>query len=247
MSTPESASVRGWRRHLCNDPTRLWIAFPVSALLSGVVVMTVLPSDALLTALQGHGVGSIAPLVSIVLLAWGISCVVLALFGAVAFSGNRPLGPRLAVTPITTEGQWRALLGFSLREGPGAATQMAFAAVLASLGVVALGDAIDLTVILGTALAIGGSWLYVWVSFAIHYARMDHEHPGSIRFVDDSPRQFSDYLYMSLMVQCTFGPTDATLATTEARRTGMIHSLGAFAVNTIAVAVLVSVLVSNLG
>ena len=53
-----------------------------------------------------------------------------------------------------------------------------------------------------------------------------------------------DFNYLAIQVSTTFSSSDVTIEHTAARRVVSVHSLIAFAFNTIIVALLVSVLVS---
>lgn len=85
------------------------------------------------------------------------------------------------------------------------------------------------------------SWFVVVVSYAVHYARKDAEHPG-LRFPDEGPHRFTDYFYVSLAVARTFGTTDVAVTTTRMRRTVSGYSALTFLFNTIIIALLVAAL-----
>ena len=80
-------------------------------------------------------------------------------------------------------------------------------------------------------------------SYAVRYAR-ESAVSGGIVFPGDEPPRFTDFLYLSIQVSTTFSASDVALVRTAARKVVSVHSLIAFAFNTIIVALLVSVLVS---
>ena len=54
---------------------------------------------------------------------------------------------------------------------------------------------------------------------------------------------FSDYLYLAISCSATFGTTDTDIMTTAMRRTVSVHGIIAFFLNTVIIAVLLSLLV----
>ena len=59
------------------------------------------------------------------------------------------------------------------------------------------------------ALVVIGSWVDVVVCYAVHYALVDRN-GQMLDFPGDHPRVFSDYLYLAVATQATFGTTDVT-------------------------------------
>lgn len=94
------------------------------------------------------------------------------------------------------------------------------------------------------AALVAASWVDVVVTCAMHYARLDRR-GDMLQFPDDDPRSLTDYLYVSVCSQATFGTTDVQLVHPVMRKTVMGHGLLAFFFNTVIVAVLVSVVVST--
>ena len=86
------------------------------------------------------------------------------------------------------------------------------------------------------------SWVIIAFSFALHYARRDIE-IGGLVFPGDEQAVFSDYLYLAISCTATFGTTDTNIMTTAMRRTVSVHTVIAFFLNTVIVAVLLSLLV----
>ncbi|GAB3625065.1 hypothetical protein GCM10027418_31520 [Mariniluteicoccus endophyticus] len=95
--------------------------------------------------------------------------------------------------------------------------------------------------VIGIAATIG-SWLYLWMIYALQYAREDLrtrclEFPG-----EEREREFSDYVYAAMAGQVTFGTTDVAVTTAAMRRHVTVHGLLAFVFNTIILAVVISLL-----
>jgi hypothetical protein len=80
-------------------------------------------------------------------------------------------------------------------------------------------------------------------SFALFYARRDIEH-GGIEFTGPDPAVFSDYVYLAVGCSVTFGTTDTSIASNAVRRIVTFHSALAWTLNTVVIAVMLS-LVTN--
>lgn len=96
---------------------------------------------------------------------------------------------------------------------------------------------------LGLAMVVA-SWANVAVTYAVHYARVDAL-ASSLDFPGSEEPSFTDYLYMSLAVQTTFGTTDVDVRTRVMRRVVLRHCVLAFGFNTVIVAILISHLLSG--
>jgi uncharacterized membrane protein len=94
------------------------------------------------------------------------------------------------------------------------------------------------------AVTIATSWLVITFVFALHYARRDIA-AGGLEFSGDAEPVFSDYLYLAISCSATFGTTDTGITTTAMRRTVSLHGALAFVLNTVVVAVLLSVIVGD--
>lgn len=86
------------------------------------------------------------------------------------------------------------------------------------------------------------SWLDVTVTYASYYARLDRFR-SALRFPDEHVRRFGDYLYLALATQATFGTTDVEVTRPYMRRALMGQALLAFFINTVIVAILVSLVI----
>lgn len=92
------------------------------------------------------------------------------------------------------------------------------------------------------------SWTMVQLIFALHYA---HEYYGvddddgvrdieGIRFPGNEPPDYWDFLYFSVVIGVACATADASFTSKGLRRLGLIHSLVAFAFNTIIVALTIN-------
>jgi uncharacterized membrane protein len=101
--------------------------------------------------------------------------------------------------------------------------------------------------------AFGGmmlSWVLVHTVFAVRYAHMfyaDHhtrksEHAGGLDFPGEEHPDFIDFAYFSFVVGMTFQVSDVTISSRKLRRMVLLHSLMAFAFNTVIVALTINVI-----
>ena len=188
----------------------------------------------------------------------------------VAFRGVHPNDlPGLLRREGAQRTRWkRYLLGGG--DGPGFAVTLAVVA----LGGAALLPRLEVftspgneTLLASTLIvAVVMSWFVVVLSYTVHYARKDAEHPG-LRFPSEAPgvlvvppagygtnpqpdrrdgdegqHGLTDYFYFSLTVATTFGATDVDVMTTRMRRTVTGHAALAFLFNTVIIALLVTAL-----
>ncbi len=80
-------------------------------------------------------------------------------------------------------------------------------------------------------------------SFALYYARKDIEE-GGLEFQGAGESVFSDYVYLSAGCAVTFGTTDTTVSTSSMRRIVTFQSVLAWILNTVVIAVLLSLVTS---
>jgi len=86
-------------------------------------------------------------------------------------------------------------------------------------------------------------WMVITFSFALHYARRDIEQ-GGLQFPGSREPVFTDYNYLAIGCSATFGATDTTVTTSSMRRIVSVHSVLGLLMNTVVVAVLLSIIVS---
>ena len=86
-------------------------------------------------------------------------------------------------------------------------------------------------------------WMVITFSFALQYARRDIEQ-GGLQFAGSSAPVFTDYNYLAIGCSATFGVTDTTVLSSSMRRVVSVHSVLGLLMNTVVVAVLLSIIVS---
>ena len=86
-------------------------------------------------------------------------------------------------------------------------------------------------------------WMVITFSFALQYARRDIEQ-GGLKFPGSGEPVFVDYNYLAIGCSATFGTTDTTVVTSSMRRIVSVHSVLGLLMNTVVVAVLLSIIVS---
>lgn len=89
-------------------------------------------------------------------------------------------------------------------------------------------------------LLVAGCWLDVMIMYALHYARLDSS-DGGLEFAGDDPKCFADYVHLAIGVQ-TLGTADTRVTTRSMRRQVSLHSLLAFAFNTVIIVMIVSLI-----
>ncbi len=102
----------------------------------------------------------------------------------------------------------------------------------------------ETVVIVLAAVAVIVSWLVTAFSYAVEYARANLIRPG-LEFPGADPPGFSDYLYLAIGMNATFGTTDVVLTHADMRRLAMTQTLIAFAFNTVVVALLIALITTS--
>ena len=92
------------------------------------------------------------------------------------------------------------------------------------------------------ALTVVTCWMVITFSFALQYARRDIER-GGLKFPGSREPIFTDYNYLAIGCSATFGTTDTTVVTSSMRRIVSVHSVLGLLMNTVVVAVLLSIIV----
>lgn len=177
---------------------------------------------------------------------WALIALILSILMAAVFSrpDSATLGGWLRATTPPASRRQRFWWGFN---GGGAiywAITGAGIAIVSLLLIVSNGSARSNPVVVGTGIAVVITSLMIIVtSFAVRYAR-EWATAGGLHFPGDGEPRFADFLYLSVQVTTTFGGSDVQLTTTGARKLVALHSVVAFAFNSVIVALLVSVLIS---
>jgi len=92
--------------------------------------------------------------------------------------------------------------------------------------------------------AIFGSWLFVNISFALHYAHEVYRTKlsvGALGFPNEKEPDYWDFLYFAMVLGTTFQTSDVEIRSRVLRRTAMAQGLIAFLFNTAIIALTVSV------
>ena len=87
-------------------------------------------------------------------------------------------------------------------------------------------------------------WMVITFSFALQYARRDIEQ-GGLQFPGAHQPVFTDYSYLAIGCSATFGTTDTTVVNSSMRRIVSVHSVLGLLMNTVVVAVLLSIIVTS--
>jgi uncharacterized membrane protein len=112
-------------------------------------------------------------------------------------------------------------------------------------GVHGLEKTVHIVLAFGTVVV---SWLMVQTIFTLHYAHEYYgadEHDsardaGGIHFPGDEPPDYWDFFYFSIVIGVACATADANFTSKGLRRIGTVHSLVAFAFNTLIVALTIN-------
>lgn len=215
-----SEAKRGFRR------PRLTAAFLLGAL-AAVSAHLVVPDTRLSTS---------------AIVGWNMFCAVYLLAMLSAVRSRTPAQIR-ARAAIEDEGRG-LILGLVLL-----ASIVSLAAMAAELSFARTAHGLDKAFHVGAAfLSVTASWLVVQVIFALHYA---HEYytagPGGedrrgLAFPGDEPPDYWDFLHFSIVIGVAAQTADIGFTAKPLRRLGTLHSLIAFAFNTVVVALTINLL-----
>lgn len=128
--------------------------------------------------------------------------------------------------------------------GPSAAVVLCVAALAAVLCTALLPELRENTMTTVLAIAVvAATWVLLVTVYAVHYAR-EQANAGGLQFLgkEEGDASFDDFAYLSVQVATTFATSDVTVTSTAMRREVTVHSVIAFAFNTVVVALLVSLL-----
>jgi uncharacterized membrane protein len=100
----------------------------------------------------------------------------------------------------------------------------------------------------GAFLTVAGSWLFVQIIFALHYA---HEYygegtggrrRGGLNFPDDDLPDYWDFLHFATIIGVAAQTADVAFTSKAMRRTGTVHGMVAFVFNTVVLALTINLL-----
>ena len=95
---------------------------------------------------------------------------------------------------------------------------------------------------------VAGSWLFVQIIFALHYA---HEYygeggggrrRGGLKFPDDDTPDYWDFLHFAAIIGVAAQTADVAFTSKALRRTGTVHGMVAFVFNTVVLALTINLL-----
>jgi uncharacterized membrane protein len=227
----------------CSDVFRLWAAVGLGLLLGGVFQTGVFAVQALGWRQVPEGAKSVLELdFGGQLISWNAFAVAYLLLGIRAFGGcdRAELVRRIEGSPLPKSRLARYILAGG--SGPTWAiliTIFALSTIITAAQERDRSTGLVFGLIVFTVLT---CWVTITFSFALHYARRDVE-IGGLEFLGDDEPVFSDYVYLSIGCSATFGTTDTDIMTTAMRRTVSVHGVIAFFLNTVVIAVLLSLIV----
>jgi uncharacterized membrane protein len=116
-------------------------------------------------------------------------------------------------------------------------------AAVASLGAIfaALADGESSALVIAT---VALSWTFTHAIFALHYTHEFYRHGragGCLKFPDDEPPDYWDFIYFSFVIGMTFQVSDVVITSKRMRRTVIVHALVAFVFTTAIIALTVSI------
>jgi uncharacterized membrane protein len=98
-------------------------------------------------------------------------------------------------------------------------------------------------------LSIAAAWACVHTTYTLRYARLYYTPPvGGIDFNDDrATPDYRDFAYVALTIGMTFQVSDTDLATSNLRRTAIIHALLSYLFGVVIIAITINIVASLLG
>ena len=145
------------------------------------------------------------------------------------------------------------------REDEGQHVILALAVLAAAASIVAIGFELSLAKTehglikgLRVAMAFGtvlGSWLFVQMVFALHYAHefygddgVGGARKGGLAFPDDDTPDYWDFLHFGSIIGVAAQTADIAFTSKSMRRTGTVHAMVAFIFNTVVLALTINLL-----
>jgi uncharacterized membrane protein len=228
----------------CSDVFRLWAAVGLGVLIAIAfeLLLEVLRELGLRQPPTGERQSALELDFGAQLISWNAFVVAYLLLGFRAFAGcNRAeLVRRIKGSPLPKSIVKRYLLA----GGSGPTWAVVITVVAFSTIITAIQERQSSTeLVFGLVMVtVSTSWIIITFSFALHYARRDIE-AGGLEFSGNDQPVFSDYIYLAVGCSATFGTTDTNIVTTAMRRTVSVHSVLGFFLNTVVIAVLISLVV----
>ncbi len=227
----------------CSDVFRFWAALGLSLLLALItqIGIEVLQYLGVLEDPTGRR-NDVELDFGAQLIGWNSFAIAYLALGVRAFAGcdRAELVRRIEGSPLPRS----AIMRYLLAGGSGPTWAVVITVVAFSTIVIAAQERESSTrLVIGLiAVTIVMCWMTITFSFALHYARRDVE-VGGLEFSGSDEPVFADYIYLAIGCSATFGTTDTAILTSAMRRTVSVHGVLAFFLNTVVVAVLLSVIV----
>ena len=97
-------------------------------------------------------------------------------------------------------------------------------------------------------LTVAGSWFFVQLVFALHYAHEYYgeddggDRRGGLNFPDDDQPDYWDFVHFAAIIGVAAQTADVAFTTKSLRRTGTVHGMVAFVFNTVVLALTINLL-----
>lgn len=222
---------------LCADSRRAVIATAIAFLVPTVTLLV-------LALTPPSGTGGIATTVVLSLVGWNTFVVAYLILTHRTFNrvDSEQFRARMARRGAKIPWIWRVLTPAG--DGPTWAVESALVAfvvvlVLPHVQAIEIDDWLLVPLSLSILLS---CWALSVVSYALHYAQYDIEHPG-LDFPGARTQAFADYMYFSIAVATTFGATDVNITTPRMRKIVNLHTILTFIYNSVIVALLAALLI----
>ena len=202
---------------------------------------------ALIGAVAGLGLAQFAHGLSAttdIVVGWDLACIAFMLSVSATMLGNSPDDIRQRAG---REDEGRGLiLGLVL-----VAAAASVAAIGAELGIAKADQGLAKLLLVALVVAtVALSWLMVQVVFALHYAHeyydenphCDGHDMTGLLFPGEEPPDYWDFVHFAVVIGVAAQTADIAFTSKELRRIGTVHSLVAFAFNTIIVALTINLL-----
>lgn len=223
---------------LVSDITRGWVAVSIAIVIVtiAVVVMVFTVDDMSVERVTWSGM----------FLLWGVLAIATTVLTAVAFHGAESDQLHRWLAATTPETRAKRIM-WSINGGGAVSWALtgSFIAVAAVLLLTRHAEfRTDPFIVWPAVGVVLGSFTMMITAYAVRYAR-ENATGGGAEFPSTPHPRFTEYVYLAVQVATTFGGSDVTFTGSRMRRVVSVHSLFAFAFNTVIVALLVSVLIST--
>lgn len=237
--------VRSWlylqleKYSLASDSVRVFVALVAAFLTQGILRL-------LLVEMTGWLRESVLDEAVSAFVLYFLYCVYYSLLCNLAFHRLSPDELKRVLGQHTSKSTNSFAAFLNGESGTSQATMFSIFALIAVSMITILSDASEdqthvLLLQISGLLTIIGSWISNVFSFALQYAREDAgSEESGFRFPENASAIWSDYVYTAIMVSTTLSTADVSVVTRARRRLVMVHTVIAFAFNTVIIAMLVA-------